>query len=606
MEAARSAPLFPPAPQEPPIDPRQLRLHLNERVGQSAFLVSVSTAALFAFFGLLGFFVPARANPHLVATVDVCTATLLFGVALALRRRTVSPRWAHPLLGLVGAIILANFTTNLVLTGNPEHTVYLMLLAMGVGSIFLSVPWLSALLLADLAAWGVVSSMDPGPHWQVFGFGLLTSCALGVVIHYVRMRASLNVEVLHMRDDRRTQELELRQVALEGAIQAAWESEERYRQLVEAAPDAIMVLIEGRWVYVNAAAVRLFGARSADALMGRSALDFVHPDDRALVERRTRQIEEGRATERAEIKALRMDGQVIHLEVTGIPILYNGRPADQTIVRDITERRLAEDEKRLAEARLAEIERLREMDRVKTRFINTLSHELRTPLTPIRIQLHILRNTDFAKSPEQHRKATEMLERNLQRLGGLVDELLEVARVQSGTLRLDRSPMDLSLVVGEALESFEDVARSGAVRLERQLQRGVVVDGDARRLGQVLFNLCGNALKFTPREGAITVSVRQEGAEAVVSVKDTGAGLRQEDIGRLFEPFSQVHDTMEHTNAGTGLGLYISRGIVEGHGGRIWCESDGPGKGATFSFSIPVLPPHARNVAAVPETPAPG
>jgi PAS domain S-box-containing protein len=599
MEAARAAPAFPPAPQEPPIDPAQLRRHLDERVGQSAFLVAVSTAALFAFFGLLGFFVPASENPELVATVDVATASALFAMALALRHRDVPSRWAHALLASVGGIILLDFTTNLVLTGNPEHTVYLILLAAGVGSIFLSVPWLAALLLADLAAWGVVAAQDPGPQWQVFGFGLLASCVLAVVIHAVRMRASLNVEVLHMRDDRRTQELELRQVALEGAIQAAWESEERYRQLVEAAPDAIMVLIEGRWVYVNAAAVRLFGARSADALMGRSALDFVHPEDRAFVERRTRQIEEGRATERAEIRALRMDGQVIHLEVTGIPILYNGRPADQTIVRDITERRVAEDEKRLAEDRLAEIGRLQEMDRVKTRFINTLSHELRTPLTPIRIQLHILRNTDFAKTPEQHRKATEMLERNVHRLGGLVDELLEVARVQSGTLRLDRGPMEVSGVVGEALESFEDVARSNGVRLERELETGLLVDGDARRLGQVLFNLCGNALKFTPREGAITVRVRRKDGNALVSVHDTGAGLRPEDIGRLFEPFSQVHDTMEKTNAGTGLGLYISRGIVEGHGGSIWCESPGPGKGATFSFSIPLL------TATPPPVPAP-
>jgi signal transduction histidine kinase len=230
------------------------------------------------------------------------------------------------------------------------------------------------------------------------------------------------------------------------------------------------------------------------------------------------------------------------------------------------------------------------MDRVKTRFINTLSHELRTPLTPIRIQLHILRNTDFAKSPEKHRKATEMLERNIHRLGGLVDELLEVARVQSGTLRLDRGPMDVSAVVGEALESFEDVARSNGVRLDRELEKGLVVDGDARRVGQVLFNLCGNALKFTPREGRISVRVRRQGGDAIVSVQDTGAGLRPEDIGRLFEPFSQVHDTMEKTNAGTGLGLYISRGIVEGHGGRIWCESPGPGKGATFSFALPLAP----------------
>ena len=587
----RAAPAFPVAPPDDDrLDPAELRHSLGRHLAESLPIVVLSISGMFLFFGLLGFVVPAKANPRLVATVDVFTASVFLLLGLALLRRPVPSRLVNPMLTVVGLLVLANFVNNFLLTDNPQHTVYLMLLAVGAGSILLSVPWLAAMLLAIFASWGLIAARDPGPQWQVFGFGLLASCVLSLVVHTVRMRASEKVEVLHQRDARRKQELELRQVALEGAIQAAWESEERYRQLVEAAPDAITVLSEGRWVYVNAAAVRLFGAGRPEDLLGRMALDFVHPDDRAFVERRNRQIEkEGRATERAEIRGLRMDGHVVHLEVLGIPIVYNGRPADQSIVRDITERRLAEEERRLAEARLAEIERLREMDRVKTRFINTLSHELRTPLTPIRIQLHILRTTDLAKAPERQRKATEVLQRNVDRLGGLVDELLEVARVQSGTLRLDRAPTDLSAVVGEALESFEDVARAGGVRLERDVEPALTVDGDARRLGQVLFNLCGNALKFTPGGGRISVRVRREGDEAVVRVQDTGAGLRPDDIERLFQPFSQVYDAMEKTNAGTGLGLYISKGIVEGHGGRIWCESPGLGEGATFSFAIPLL-----------------
>jgi PAS domain S-box-containing protein len=599
---ARVPPTY-PAPEEQPVDAGQLRLNLERNLAESALLVTLSVAGLFAFFGLLGFFVPARQNARLVAIVDVLTAAFLFGFALYLRRRGLPPRWAHPALALVSGVVLVDFVTNLVLTGNPEHTVYLMLFAVGTGSILLSVPWLALVLLASLAAWGVVAAQDPGPQWQVFGFGLLASSALAVVVQAVRRGQSVRLEMLHLRDDRRKQELELRQVALEGAIQAAWESEERYRQLVEAAPDAIMVLSDGKWVYLNAATVKLFGAKQPEDLLGRSALEFVHPDDRAFVARRTRLIQEGKPVERAEIKALRVDGSIIHLEVTGIPILYNGRPADQTIVRDVTERRVAEEERRVADSRLAEIGRLKEMDRVKTRFINTLSHELRTPLTPIRIQLHILRNTDALKDGDRHRKATEMLQRNVDRLGGLVDELLEVARVQSGTLRLDLAPVELGAVVSEALESFEDVARNSGVRLERDIEGGLLVEGDARRLGQVLVNLCGNALKFTPSGGSLLVRARRLGDEAVVSVKDTGSGIRPEDIERLFQPFSQVHDNMEKTNAGTGLGLYISRGIVEGHGGHIWAESGGPGKGSTFAFAIPLLGTRPKQPPAQPAAP---
>jgi signal transduction histidine kinase len=103
-----------------------------------------------------------------------------------------------------------------------------------------------------------------------------------------------------------------------------------------------------------------------------------------------------------------------------------------------------------------------------------------------------------------------------------------------------------------------------------------------------MYNLLGNSFKFTNKGGSIIVDVHREDANAIVSVQDTGSGLTPDDVGRLFEPFSQVHDVMEKTNAGTGLGLYICRGIVEGHGGKIWVESEGKGKGSRFAFNIPL------------------
>src|SRR5438067_7992582 len=287
------------------------------------------------------------------------------------------------------------------------------------------------------------------------------------------------------------------------------------------------------------------------------------------------------------MKLLRLDGTPLDVEVMGQPISYLGKAADQTILRDITDRKRVDEERRLASDRLHEIARLKELDKMKTQFVNTLSHELRTPLTPIKVQLHLLQGAHASGDREKQKKATEMLERNVGRIAGLIDELLEVARMQAGNLKLDKGELELDATLAEALESFRDVAKQNGVEGETKLEPHVHVNGDARRLTQVMYNLLNNALKFTPEGGHITVDAHQENGQAVVRVTDTGIGIKPEDIGRLFEPFSQVHDTMERTNSGTGLGLYICKGIIEGHGGQIWCDSPGPGKGTTFAFALP-------------------
>jgi signal transduction histidine kinase len=293
------------------------------------------------------------------------------------------------------------------------------------------------------------------------------------------------------------------------------------------------------------------------------------------------------AADMREMRIKRLDGQDLDVEMIGQPISYMGKTADQTIIRDITDRKRAQEEQRVALDRLGEIARLKEMDRMKTQFVNTLSHELRTPLTPIKVQLHLLKTAHASGDVERQKKATEMLDRNVLRMGSLIDELLEVARLQTGNLKLDLGDVDLEATLSETLESFRDVAKQNGVDVQMKLEHGVHVEADERRLTQVMYNLLNNALKFTPNGGRIIVDAHEEQGKAIVSVTDTGMGIKPEDIQRLFEPFSQVHDTMQKTNAGTGLGLYICKGIVEGHGGNIKCESPGPGKGTTFKFELP-------------------
>lgn len=562
-----------------------LRTALDAHVYEGFGLACAVLAGLLGFFALSDLLVTPIEYALQVTLFDLAAA-IAFGVThVAYRRRWFAPRRTHLIATVVAMFLGLDILHDTYVLADPQQTTYLMLVVVGAGSIFLSIRWLYVVVAGSFAGWIVVAGQHPEVDWTTFGFGLFAACVLSVLIHVVRYNTFERLEALRLAEMGRKEQLEIREQALESAVEALQESEERYRRLVEGAPDAFLVISQRRILYANPTAIRLFAASGPGDLQGIDALDLVHPEHRQLIADRTKRVESGNATDPAEIRCLRLDGTVVDVEVIGQPITFLGRPADQTVIRDITDRKRAEAERRVASQRLAEISRLKEMDRVKTQFVNTISHELRTPLTPIKVQLHILKG---AKDPEHQRKAAEVMERNVGRLSSLVDELLEVARIQAGTLKLAKTYVDLSQTIQHALDSFVDVARQNGIDLQIRIDPQVQVVADPKRIQQVIYNLIGNAFKFTEKGGRILVDVKRDGANALVSISDNGAGMDADDIARLFEPFSQVHDPMEKTNAGTGLGLYICKGIVEGHGGRIWAESEGRGKGSRFAFVVPL------------------
>ncbi len=243
-----------------------------------------------------------------------------------------------------------------------------------------------------------------------------------------------------------------------------------------------------------------------------------------------------------------------------------------------------------------EMSRLRDLSDFKTKLLNTAAHEISTPLTPIRFQTTILRRGDQENLDDRQRRALEILDRNVDRLSKLVHDVLDVARLESDNLKIRPEPMDLSQVAHETVDAFRDLARQAQVELVTELEEPLTVPADAERIAQVFFNLVSNAIKFTPEGGQVTVRTSREDDMALASVEDTGVGLKAEDFQRLFQPFSQIESDELNTpkRGGTGLGLYITQGIIEQHGGRIWCDSPGVAEGSTFSFAIPT---EARPVA---------
>ncbi|HLF16037.1 MAG TPA: PAS domain-containing protein [Candidatus Thermoplasmatota archaeon] len=348
-------------------------------------------------------------------------------------------------------------------------------------------------------------------------------------------------------------------------------------------------------------------SRGAERLFGRPLADFqrdpglwakmIHPDDQARVMAGyARRIATGEA-EAEDARVVRPDGAVRHVrtsihpvkDATGKVVRVDG------IIRDVTaEREAAEQAQNVRE--------LKEQSEFKTQFLNMAAHELATPITPIKLQLAMLRNRPDI--PTVERDGLAVLDRNLGRLGSLVQDLLEAARLQGGRMRLAAKPLPLRRLAADLQATFAEKARLEGVSLAIEAEEVEMV-ADEARLQQVLTNLLHNAIKFTPAGGSVRLVGRRAGDNVEIRITDTGAGLEPDQVSRLFEPFSQVHDPAvvpAQSKGGTGLGLYISRGIIERHGGRIGVESAGRGMGSTFWFQIPVAGPPSAPV--IPSSPA--
>ncbi|HKS28448.1 MAG TPA: PAS domain S-box protein [Pyrinomonadaceae bacterium] len=230
-----------------------------------------------------------------------------------------------------------------------------------------------------------------------------------------------------------------------------------------------------------------------------------------------------------------------------------------------------------------------ESSRLKDEFLATISHELRTPLTAILGWSHMLRTGQF--SSESSLKALETIERNARAQGQLIDDLLDVSRIITGKLRIDVRPVDPNSFIEAAIEAVRPAAEARGVRVQKIMDTGVIsVAGDPIRLQQVVWNLLSNAIKFTPRDGRVQVRLERVNSHIEIAVSDTGSGISQEFLPHVFDRFRQADQRTTRQHGGMGLGLSIVRHLVELHGGSVRAESEGLGKGSTFTVLLPVAP----------------
>ena len=232
-------------------------------------------------------------------------------------------------------------------------------------------------------------------------------------------------------------------------------------------------------------------------------------------------------------------------------------------------------------------ERTKELDRLKSEFVAVVSHEVRTPITSIKGSLELLADERFTKLPPPQKELLGICQANTERLISLINDILDFSKLESSKLSLNIEAIDVDKVLSESVENIRSLAAQKEVTIELTVDVSAGrIEADPMRVGQVATNLIGNAIKFSPDKSRIEVFASGDPEKITVSVKDYGRGISARDITRLFQRFAQLDSSTTRKAGGTGLGLVISKGIVEQHGGNIWVES-ALNEGSTFSFSLP-------------------
>ncbi|MFP4007337.1 MAG: response regulator [Spirulinaceae cyanobacterium] len=390
-------------------------------------------------------------------------------------------------------------------------------------------------------------------------------------------------------------------IRLASAVRLVWErsqqrlaleeSEQRYRRLFEGVPVGLYrVSVEGEFLDANHALVQMLGYDSKTQLLDQARLE--HHLSTAAREKWESKLQNQQMVKDLETQLKRQDQTLIWVRHSARAI--DDRENHQLLyyegaIEDITAQKKAEAER----SKLLNSERearasAESANRIKDEFLATLSHELRTPLNAMLGWMQLLRNGDLGI--KQTQRALEIVERNAKAQAQLIEDLLDVSRIIRGKITLKAHSLPLKNAVGAALDTVSLAAEAKNIKIITDYQdRDKQVYGDPERLQQVIWNLLVNAVKFTPEGGTVTIKLRADRENAILSISDTGVGIDPDIVPYLFDRFRQAEGSNRRKHGGLGLGLAIVRHLVELHGGTIAAASGGLNKGSTFTLTVPLL-----------------
>ncbi len=386
---------------------------------------------------------------------------------------------------------------------------------------------------------------------------------------------------------------------LNRAESALRQSEERNRLILEGIPEYAIFMLneEGRVATWNSGAERLLGYSQTEAVgqLGSFINDPKDHDGPSMEEQLTQA--RGRGFVNEEAWHMRKSGS--RFWGGGLLSALHDRNGKLTgyvkVLRDNTDRKVAEEAlkqaKRAAEA----------ANEAKDQFLANVSHELRTPLSAIVLWTSLIEDQKIV-DPAQLAEAVKAIKRSAEEQRELIEDLVDTSRIVAGKLRLDVKEIEMPMIVRSAIETAQSLATEKGVTLEENFDPQVnVVRADGARIKQVVTNLVNNAIKFTSAGGKVTTSLCRSGDEVQIAITDTGIGMSKEFLPHIFDRFSQVEDASTRTQSGLGLGLAISKQIVEMHGGAIIAESQGIGRGSTFTVRLPLPSVEGQALTAAPQ-----
>jgi two-component system sensor histidine kinase VicK len=386
-----------------------------------------------------------------------------------------------------------------------------------------------------------------------------------------------NLRVIEHRDGRATQILTLgrdvtRQAESEAQLRA---SEEQFRAMAASMADGVVITdLDDHALYINGRVTQITGYWREELLGTVIADKILTPEGRATVARNTDSRRSGESN-RYTVEMIRKDGTHRWLEIGGAPLRDAAGKIVGTVgtITDVTDRHSAEE--------------------VREQMVSVVSHELRTPLTALGAALKLLRR-EVPEGDERAERLLGLAVRNSDRMLGLVNDLLDLERLESSASVLKLTEFPVAELIEQAIDLLEPLAAERQVRLIAE-DTTCVVRADRERVSQVLLNLVANAIKFSPDAGPVRIGTQRCAEKVEIFVRDEGRGIPEDRLQTLFRRFAQVHEDDSLRKKGAGLGLAISRAIVEQHGGRIWAEN-APNGGSVFRFTLP----------AGGSTPAPG
>jgi PAS domain S-box-containing protein len=398
-------------------------------------------------------------------------------------------------------------------------------------------------------------------------------------LSYVCVLAGLlgSMYSLFRRADESAVELAAINAALQAEIDERARAEEERDRFFDMSVEMLCVAgFDGWFKHLNPSWEKVLGWTAAE-LMSRPFTEFVHPEDRTPTSSERQRLSTGEVTMDFENRYLAKDGTYRWLSWRSVAVPEHG--LIYAVARDIQEQK--------------------RIEQLKNDFVSVVSHELRTPLTSIRGSLGLIAGGVAGELPAKARSLVDIAAKNCERLVRLINDILDVEKIESGQMGFRLAPVDLAALAEQAIESNRAYAEGYEVGLRiAGAAEGARVWGDADRLLQVITNLISNAVKFSPRGGVVEVAVTRGEGEARVAVTDHGQGIPPEFRQRIFEKFAQADSSSTREKGGTGLGLSISRAIVERHQGRIGFASE-PGVATAFFFDLPLFdPPEQREPAA--------